>query len=236
MDKRRFLVGGMVALAACAALLRAVHPSSGGDAPALAALPLETVLPVRPTPLRTATPAPVVVYVAGEVLRPGVYRLPASGRVDDAVRAAGGQSATADPVGVNLAERLRDGEEISIHPAWASRSMWSRSRDCVASRRSSATSPRRRRCSAVARAGTEPKHRSSGKRGRKAPPENPVDVNSADAATLETIPGIGPRLAERIVEFRETNGAFATPDELLDVNGISERLLDEISPYLSFGR
>lgn len=229
MDKRRFLVGGMVALAACAALLRAVHPSSGGDAPALAALPLETVLPVRPTPLRTATPAPVVVYVAGEVLRPGVYRLPASGRVDDAVRAAGGQSAAADPVGVNLAERLRDGEEIVVPARGAAV-------PAVASRRNSATSPRRRRGSAVARAGTAPKHRSSGKRGRKAPPENPVDVNSADAATLETIPGIGPRLAERIVEFRETNGAFATPDELLDVNGISERLLDEISPYLSFGR
>ena len=231
MDKRRFLVGGIVALAACAALLRAIHPSSGGDAsaPALAALPVETILPARPTPLRTATPVPVVVYVAGEVLRPGIYRLPASGRVDDAVRAAGGRSAVADPVGVNLAERLRDGEEIVIPARGAEVS-------AVASQPGGATAKRRRRRSAVARGGSAPAHRSSGKRGRKAPPQSPVDINTADAATLETIPGIGPRLAERIVEFRETNGAFATADELLDVNGISERLLDEIGPYLSFGR
>ena len=273
MDKRRFLVGGIVAAAACAAVVRAAHPGSGGgETPALAALPAETAPAALPaeaslaalsteTALATRapvgpTPAPlVVVYVTGEVRRPGVYRLPATGRVDDAVRAAGGQSAAADPVAVNLAERLRDGEEIVVPVRGAEPA-------AEAPRAVSSAKKRRRRRSAVVRSGVVAasedaapngagrstgvaqsvarnvgarSHKRAGRRTRKEAPDAPIDVNAADAAQLETIPGIGPRLAERIVEFRETNGPFASPDELLDVNGVSERLLDEISPYVSFG-
>jgi competence protein ComEA len=59
-----------------------------------------------------------------------------------------------------------------------------------------------------------------------------VDVNRADAATLATIPGIGAGLAERIVAFRSTNGPFASPDELLDVSGITDRRLEALLPYV----
>jgi competence protein ComEA len=232
VDKRRLLLGGIVAAAVCAAALRAVHPGSGGETPALAAAPVETGIlagnapGAKPVPARTATPAPVVVYVAGEVRRPGVYRLPPSGRVEDAVRAAGGQGPSADPLAVNLAERLRDGEEIVVPARGAEAAP-------APSRAASTSSRRRRKRAAVARGGAS--HVRSAKRGKKAPPDAPVDVNAADATALESVPGIGPRLAARIVEFRETNGPFASPDELLDVNGVSERLLDEIAPYISFG-
>jgi competence protein ComEA len=233
---KRFLVGGIVAAAACAALVRAGHPAPVVDAPPAAMLALtspESPLPARSPAPRPSAPPPVVVYVAGEVRRPGVYRLAPSARVDDAVRAAGGAGPAADPVAVNLAERLRDGEEIVVPARGAAPLAVAPAGD------SAPTSPRRRRRrTAVARSGSRAEapasHRRSGRRTHKAPPETPVDVNTADETTLETIPGIGPRLAARIVEFRETNGPYAAPDDLLDVNGVSERLLDEIAPYLSF--
>jgi len=219
MEKRHIIVGGIVALAAGAAVVRGLRPSNGGTQ---VAAPSFVAVRESPRPLSSAAerPTPIVVYVAGEIRRPGLYRLPPSARADDAVRAAGGVSANADQVAVNLAERLRDGEELVV-PARGAEPAFSRS-------------------SAVARRGS-PHHRSShrgssGRKPRKPPPDAPVDVNSADAAALETIPGIGPRLAERIVAFRESNGPFGSAEELLDVNGVSERLLEEISPYLTFGR
>ena len=70
----------------------------------------------------------------------------------------------------------------------------------------------------------------------EAPPVARVDLNRADVAELETLPGIGRRLAERIVAFREENGPFAALDELLDVNGVSERVVDALEPYVDFRR
>jgi competence protein ComEA len=64
------------------------------------------------------------------------------------------------------------------------------------------------------------------------PPAGQVDINTADADTLATIPGIGPGLAERIVAFRTSNGPFASVDELLDVSGITDRRLDALLPYV----
>ncbi|HEY6236588.1 MAG TPA: helix-hairpin-helix domain-containing protein, partial [Candidatus Elarobacter sp.] len=69
-------------------------------------------------------------------------------------------------------------------------------------------------------------------RADEPPPAAQVDINAADAATLATIPGIGPGLAERIVAFRTSNGAFASVDELLDVSGITDRRLDALLPYV----
>jgi competence protein ComEA len=232
VDKRRLLVAGILAVAACAAVVRAAHPAADADAPVAALQPASPRAPLAVEGAAEAprsSPPPVVVYVAGEVRKPGVYRLPASARVDDAVRAAGGPSAAADPTGVNLAEHVRDGAEIVVPAKGAAPA--APDGDAPAAPR------RRRRRNAVARAGSPTSHAGarSGRRTRKPPPDAPVDVNAADAAVLETIPGIGPRLAARIVEFREVNGPFASPDELLDVNGVSERLLDEITPYVKFG-
>ena len=60
----------------------------------------------------------------------------------------------------------------------------------------------------------------------------PVDLNTADAATLESVPGIGKSLAQRIVTFREKNGAFGSVDDLLKVQGIGEKSLQNLRPYL----
>ncbi len=70
--------------------------------------------PATETPLPTATPAPLLVYVSGAVRRPGVYTLPAGARVADALAAAGGAAADADLAHINLARRVHDEEQVHI--------------------------------------------------------------------------------------------------------------------------
>jgi competence protein ComEA len=60
-----------------------------------------------------------------------------------------------------------------------------------------------------------------------------VNVNTASAAQLQLLPRIGPALAERIIAFRESNGPFKTPDEMVAVKGIGERSLETLRPYLA---
>ncbi len=102
------------AAAIVVAALALWHP--GGPAkPGFATLADATPGPhrrVARTPAALASPA--VVYVAGAVARPGLYRLPAGARADDAVRSAGGMQPGADAAGVNLAARVADGDEIVV--------------------------------------------------------------------------------------------------------------------------
>jgi len=60
----------------------------------------------------------------------------------------------------------------------------------------------------------------------------PVDINTASSADLEAVPGIGKSLAQRILAFREKNGAFGSVDDLLKVQGIGEKSLEKLRPYL----
>ena len=60
-----------------------------------------------------------------------------------------------------------------------------------------------------------------------------VNVNTADAEQLQLLPRIGPALAERIISFRETNGPFKSPDEMVAVKGIGERSMEALKPYLT---
>lgn len=67
-------------------------------------------------------------------------------------------------------------------------------------------------------------------------PAAPVDVNAAGIDQLTAVPGIGKSLAQRIVSFREKNGAFAKVDDLLKVQGIGEKSLEKLRPFLTAGR
>lgn len=61
----------------------------------------------------------------------------------------------------------------------------------------------------------------------------PVDINTADGATLESVPGIGKSLSQRIVAFRDKNGPFESVDDLLKVQGVGEKSIQKLRPYLT---
>jgi competence protein ComEA len=228
MNQRLTLTAAGVVLAAGAAVFRlwyAPAPRALAVAPASA---LANPLAVRALPGRSPSPGAglpaaasassrrAVVYVAGEVLRPGVYALPESARAVDALHAAGGPAGDADLVAVNLAEHVLDGQEIVVQAKGVARSpVRSTGGDAVRAGRRSARKGRHR----------------WGSRMQKAPPTEVVDLNRADPAELEELPGVGPALAEQIVAFRDLNGPFASLDDLLDVNGMSDSRLEEIAPY-----
>ena len=148
----------------------------------------------------------LVVYVAGEVRKPGLYHLHPGDRYAQAVALAGGFGPSAQAGGVNLAARAADGEEIYV-PAAGEAS------------RTSLREPRLREARAR-------RHRAS------PPPDGSVDVNTADAAALGAVPGIGRAVGSRIVELREREGSFASLDELLDVAGMTQSRLERARPYL----
>jgi len=158
---------------------------------------------VEPLILASPTPQTLVVHVAGEVLVPGVYTLPPGSRWSDAVRAARGVSFLADLNAVNLAQPLRDGDRVYIP----------RVPEPVLPPDADGAAPRG----------------SAQPRGGRAAS---VDVNAATVADLEALPGIGPVLAARIVEYRRTHGRFQRPEDLLEVEGIGPRLLERLRPFI----
>jgi competence protein ComEA len=218
------LVGAVVATAAL------LHPI----APPLAATSTTAWTGVSPPPRAgraAATTQPfAVVYVAGAVRRPGVYSLASAARVRDAVAQAGGMQPNADSVAVNLAAHLRDGDEVVVpvrgepapQGAGVARKRGRHGQTACGS------GGRRRGC----RDGNGAGSGRSWSRRDEAPPSSPVDLNTANAELLATVPGIGAGLAARIVAFREANGPFTSADELLDVSGMTDRRLDAIAPFV----
>jgi competence protein ComEA len=195
-------------------------PSSGPAPLAGSARPGGTL--ASQTPVTRA-----LVYVAGEVAKPGVYRIDAQSRVADALALAGGARADADLVAVNLAARVEDGEEVVVPLKGAPQLSSGRSRRASghAAVIGHVRSSHRKR-------GPRHARRSKGSQVAGVPPAGVIDINTADAQTLATIPGIGDGLAERIVAFRSANGPFTSVDELLDVSGITDRRLEALLPYV----
>ena len=242
MNLRLPIVLSIVAVAGGAAYVRAQRPAAQ-PATAFAAGEVagDTAMPPRRTALDRlrphVAPSAVVVYVAGAVARGGIYRIPAGGRADDAVRAAGGATATADLIAVNLAARVADGDEVIVPEKGAADDVASSSAGAPAShhkRKHHRKKGRkhRRHVATSEQVTSDPGVADTDKTTDEAAPAAPVDLNSADASVLETLPGIGSELAERIVTFRELNGPFNAPDDLLDVSGMTEKRLDAIEPFL----
>ncbi len=213
----------------------AASPSAVADAGVTA-----DAVPAGRHPLRAnRSPAAteVVVYVAGEVAHPGLYRLSEAARTADALHAAGGPTGAADLVAVNLAGRIEDGVEIIV-PAKGSADAEA-ALDTVGAR-VSGTPRRSHRRHSTHRRRAHKRHRlgspvdQTSQRSAATTPTSTVSLNAADAGELETLPGIGPSLAARIVAFRELNGPFASADELLDVGGMTQAKVDALTPWLDF--
>jgi competence protein ComEA len=205
------VIGALVALGLLAVLRPARAPAIPPAMVSARGVDADAPSTPRPQPSAPST----LVYVAGEVVHPGVYAIGGDARVADAVARAGGMRPAADPTAVNLAAHVRDGDEILVT-----------ARGAVAS-----AAPHHRRGHGLRRRSHGRSRDRSSAVGDNAP-SAPVDLNAADAGTLATVPGIGPGLAERIVAFRAANGPFASADGLLDVAGITDRRLESALPYI----
>lgn len=156
----------------------------------------------------------VVVHVVGQVKRPGVQELPMGSRVAQAVEAAGGATKGADLSRVNLARVLVDGEQVRV-PAPG---------DPVDP--AELTGP-------GAPAGAAGGGGAGGGAGGAASAGGLVPLNSAGLAALDTLPGVGPVLAQRILDWRTQHGRFTSVDELGEVSGIGEKLLSQLTPLVT---
>ena len=174
-------------------------------------LPLSTSVGVTTavTP-PTVPPSVVRVHVAGAVRRPGVYGLRPSARVVDAVAAAGGASPDADLDAINLAQTVLDTEQIYVpHRARAQRRSPS---PRLAPKRRTAASP----STSPTAVPTSPGTTTAGR----------VNINTATAAQLDSLPGVGPATAKAIIAHRQSKGPFTKVEDLLNVPGIGPSKLD----------
>lgn len=147
----------------------------------------------------------VVVHVLGAVRRSGVVELPAASRVGDAVRRAGGATDDADLDRLNLARVLTDGERLYV-PRVGQQEV----PEALGPVTGGGT---------AGSAGDTDAATGAGETGAEG---SVVDLNTADQAALETLPGIGPGLAGRIIAWRDEHGRFGSVEDLLDVSGIGD--------------
>ncbi len=150
------------------------------------------------------TAPPVMVYIVGAVARPGVYSMPVGSHVWDAVQQAGGLLDGADEGAVNLAALLRDGDKITI--------------------------PVKGEPTPVASATIEPTARATPRLTLPAVTADSgvININTALQAELESLPGIGPVLAQRILDYRKKHGDFTTIEAIQKVNGIGPATFERI--------
>ncbi|GAA0590113.1 hypothetical protein GCM10010394_19310 [Streptomyces crystallinus] len=162
-----------------------------------------------PAPVAGASGAPglspgggIVVDVSGKVRRPGIRRLPPGSRVADALAAAGGVRDGVDVTGLNRARLLTDGEQVVVGVPGATPD------------------------------GAAPVAGGAGTAGAGAGAGAPVSLSSATVDQLDTLPGVGPVLAQHIVDYRAEHGGFRSVDELREVNGIGDRRFEDLRPLV----
>jgi len=171
--------------------------------------PPPTAAPTQPPP-STATPAPMTVFVSGAVQQPGLYNLPATARVGDAIVSAGGLTAVANVALINQAEKLWDGAQVHVPEIQA-----------VAAEIVAPQPPTGVSGESVAPT-VMPGVAASGA------PSGQINLNTATAAELESLPAIGPSKAEAII----ANRPYATVDELDKVPGIGPSTLEQLRPLV----
>lgn len=160
-----------------------------------------------PGPTAEAEPEQVTVHVAGKVERPGVVQLSSGARVVDAIEAAGGTLPGVTLRSLNLARQVVDGEQVLVgYPPEDG-------------------------------APPVPAGTSGGPADadETAAVDAPVELNTASDQQLQELPGVGPVLAQRLIEYRTEHGGFTAIDELLDISGIGERTFADLEGRVTVG-
>jgi len=199
----------LVLIGATFILVRRPAPEPVTVVPAATSTPTRSPAP-SPTLTFTPTPAPLRVYVSGAVRTPDVYILPAGSIVNDAVQAAGGPADDADLDRINLALPLSDHQQVYVP-------------------RVDETTP------AAPLPGLPPAPTPTASRDKTGPasPGGKVNINTATVEQLDTLPGIGPAIAQRIVDYRQANGPFSAPEDIMNVKGIGEATFEELRDLIT---
>ena len=160
----------------------------------------------------TAGSGQIVVDVDGAVAHPGLYKLPPDSRVQAALAAAGGLSPQADVHRINRAAKLHDGQKLyvlsqgeSAPPLAASNGQGCEGQSCTSADGADA--------------------------GSDAEGQGLVNINTANATQLTQLPGIGPAIAQKIIDYRTANGPFTSVDDLTKVPGIGAAKLAQIKSH-----
>jgi competence protein ComEA len=191
-------------LAAALAVVAVVKLLGGEESPAT---PVRADAPAaRGVSSPTADAHTVYVHVAGAVHKPGLVELPAGTRVATALARVGGPTRKADLTLVNLAARVQDGQQILVPAAGA-------------------PAPGAAGSAAGGAAGAGGVAGSGAGGAAGSIPGVKIHLSTATIEQLDGIGGIGPTLAERIVEYRDAHGGFRSIEELAEVEGIGEKRL-----------
>lgn len=188
-------------------------PAISSPAPPLAG---GLALPGGGVPVAVPRGGPIVVSVAGRVGRPGLVRLPEGARVGDALEAAGGAARGVDLTGLNLAQRLTDGEQVVVGvrmPAPAAGAAPGGGVMGAGGGVMGAGGPATGAGGGPAGAGGAPSGGAGGGR---------LDLNAATLEQLDQLPGVGPVTAQKILDWRTEHGRFAAIEQLQEVGGIGE--------------
>ncbi len=149
----------------------------------------------------------IAIHVTGEVKKEGLIYLPLGSRVADAIKEAGGETKNADLSQINLAYQLQDGQKLYIP----------NKNEIISEYIISATG------------NTE----SEGSSSNNLKGENKVNINTATQSELDQLPGIGPSIAQRIIDYREENGNFQKIEDVQNVKGIGDAKYEEIKDKIT---
>ena len=153
-----------------------------------------------------------MVDVDGAVAHPGLYKLPPDSRVQAALAAAGGLSPQADAHRINRAAKLHDGQKLYVLSQGESTPPLAASSG--------------QGCEGQACTSTE-----GGVAGSDTEGQGLVNINTANATQLTQLPGVGPAIAQKIIDYRTANGPFTSVDDLTKVPGIGAAKLAQIKSH-----
>jgi competence protein ComEA len=178
-----------------------------------------------PRPVELApppTPVPLRVYVLGAVVTEGVYELPPGSIVRDALAAAGGTTEGADVAQLNLAQPLSDGDRVEVPETPPTRTPAPPTVTVGPGTPSPSPAPSETETPLPSRGGA-----GIPVAGGK------VNINTATAAELETLPRIGPAMAQRIIEYRTANGPFPSIEAIQNVKGIGPATFEQLKDLIT---
>jgi competence protein ComEA len=164
----------------------------------------------------------IFIHVAGAVKKPGVYKLSSNSRAVDAVHAAGGPIQSASLDGINLAQKLYDGTQLYIP--------YKNERIDVPSPSGSPSLTNRNDGNPTRSAS----HQGNSGKGKFTDPlRESVDLNQASITQLQQLPGVGPAMAQRIIDYRKSHDRFTDPLQLMDITGIGQKKYDKMKLFVT---